>query len=44
MGYTAAIYQVIMDERVVGGAGSEILGSAQEFIKLNDAVRKALYE
>ena len=44
MGYTAAIYQVNTGERIVGKSGNEIMGDAQDFLKLNDAVRGALYE
>jgi len=43
-GYTASIYQVKIDDMVIGGAGGDILGDAQDFIKLTNAVRKSLYE
>ncbi|MCB9990548.1 MAG: hypothetical protein H6867_04090 [Rhodospirillales bacterium] len=42
--FTASIHQVIVDGQVYGKAGNEILGDAQDHIKLNEAVRKALYE
>lgn len=44
MGYSASIYQLRFNDRVVGKAGNEILGTTDDFIKLTDAVRKALYE
>jgi len=43
-GYTASIYQVRTGERVIGKSGNEILGDAEDFIKLTDAVRDALYK
>ncbi len=43
-GYTASIEQVKVGETVVGRAGGEILGGAEDHMKMNDAVRKALYE
>ena len=42
--YTASIYQLRTGDAVYGKAGNEILGDAQDFIKLTDAIRKALYE
>ena len=42
-GFTASIHQVIVDGEVYGKAGNEILGDAQDHIKLNEAVRKSLY-
>ncbi len=42
--YTASIYQVRTPERTIGKAGDEIMGSAQDFIDLTNAVREALYE
>lgn len=44
MHHTASIYQVRMGERLVGKAGKDIIGSPQEFLKLEDAIRGALYE
>lgn len=42
-GYTASVYQVRTGERVVGKSGNEILGDAQDFLKLTDAIREAMY-
>lgn len=42
-GYTAAAYQVRAGDLVVGKSGNEILGDAQIFMKLNDAMRDAMY-
>jgi hypothetical protein len=45
MNYTASIYQLrISDDEIYGKAGKEIMGDAQDFIKLTDAIRKAMYE
>lgn len=41
--YTASVYQVRTGERVVGKSGNEILGDAQDFLKLTDAIREAMY-
>lgn len=43
MNYTASIYQVRTGERVVGKSGNEILGDANDFLKLTDAIREAMY-
>lgn len=43
-GYTASVHQVHVGSDVYGKAGNEILGDAQDHIKLNEAVRKALYK
>lgn len=43
MNYTASIYQVRTGERVIGKSGNEILGDAQDFLKLTDAIREAMY-
>lgn len=43
-GYSASIYQVRAGDSVYGKSGNEILGDAEDHLKLNDAVRKALYE
>lgn len=40
----AAIHQVLIDGQIYGKAGNEILGTPQEHIRLNEAVRKVLYE
>lgn len=42
--YTASIEKLDAEGIVIGRAGGEILGDAQDFIKLTDAIRKALYE
>ena len=42
--YTASLYQLRMGDQVYGKAGNEILGDAQVFIKLTDAIRAAMYE
>lgn len=43
--HTAAIYQLrLSDEQVYGKSGKEILGDAQDFIKLTDAIRSAMYQ
>lgn len=44
MNHTASIYQIRTPDQVIGKSGAEILGDAQVFIKLTEAVRKALYE
>lgn len=41
--HTAAIYQLRLPGKVIGQAGPDITGSAQDFIKLTDAVSEALY-
>ena len=43
MNYTASIYPVRTGERVIGKSGNEILGDAQDFLKLTDAIREAMY-
>lgn len=43
-GYTASIEKLDAEGVQIGRAGGEIMGDAQDFIKLTDAVRKALYE
>ena len=42
--HTGSIYQIRFDNQVYGKSGNEILGTAEDFIKLNDAIRKAMYE
>lgn len=43
--YTAAIYQLRLgDGRLVGRSGAEIVGSTEDFLKLEDAIRGALYK
>lgn len=43
-GYTASIERLDAEGTVIGRAGGEILGDAQDFIRLTEAIRKALYE
>lgn len=42
--HTASIYQVRTGEQIYGKAGNEIKGSTEDFIRLTDAIRKAMYE
>lgn len=42
--YTGSIYQLKVGEKVYGKAGGEILGTADDFIKITEAIRKAMYE
>jgi hypothetical protein len=42
--YTGSIYQIKFDDQVYGKSGGEILGSAEDFLKLTDAIRKAMYQ
>ncbi len=42
--YTASVYQVRTGDTVYGKSGNEILGNAQDFLKLTDAIRKAMYQ
>lgn len=41
--FTASIYQIRFDDQVVGKSGKEILGDTQQFLKLTDAIRDAMY-
>lgn len=41
--HTAAIYQVRAGDTMIGKSGNEIVGDAQVFMKLNDAMRDAMY-
>lgn len=43
MNHTGSIYQVRTGDRVIGRSGNEIMGDAQDFIKLTDAIRDAMY-
>ncbi len=43
MTHTAAIYQVKVGDKVIGKSGNEIMGDAQDFLKLNEAIRQAMY-
>jgi hypothetical protein len=42
--FTASLYQLRIGDQVYGKAGNQILGDAQDFIKLTDAIRAAMYE
>jgi hypothetical protein len=42
--FTAAIYQIKTEDKIVGKSGGELIGDTEDFIKLNDAIRKAMYE
>lgn len=42
--YTASIYQLRFNDQIYGKAGNEIQGSFDDFVKLTDAIRKAMYE
>jgi hypothetical protein len=44
MGYTASVHQVRIGNDFYGQAGSHITGTIDDFLKLTDAVREALYE
>lgn len=43
-GFTASLYEAKVGNRIVGKAGNEIMGSAEDHMKVIDAVRKALYK
>ena len=42
-GYTASIEKVRINDETIGRSGNEILGDADDFIKMTDAVRESLY-
>lgn len=43
--HTAAIYQLRLgDGKIIGRSGAEIVGSTRDFMKLEDAIRGALYD
>ena len=43
--HNAAIYQLrLSEEQIYGKSGREIMGDAQDFIKLTDAIRAAMYQ
>lgn len=42
--YVASIYQLRFGDQVYGKSGNEIQGSFDDFLKLTDAIRKAMYE
>lgn len=42
--HTASIYQVRFEDQIIGKSGNEIKGDFEQFSKLTDAIRKAMYE
>lgn len=42
--YTGSIYQLKVGDKIYGQAGKEVMGTAEDFVKITDAVRKAMYE
>lgn len=42
--YAASLHNLKAGDQIFGKSGDQISGDAQDFIKLTDAVRKALYE
>lgn len=42
--HTAAIYQIRAGDKVVGKSGREIIGETEDFLKLTEAIRRAMYE
>lgn len=42
--YTASIYQIRIGENIYGKSGNEIRGSFNDFVKLTDGIRAAMYE
>lgn len=42
--HTASIYQIRIGDRLVGKSGNEIVGTVEDFTKLTDAMREAMYE
>lgn len=42
--HTAVIHQIHIGEKFYGKAGNNIEGSTQDFIRLTDAIREAMYE
>ncbi|MDB5491239.1 MAG: putative lipoprotein [Micavibrio sp.] len=42
--YTGSLYQLKIGEKTYGKAGNEVMGTAEDFLKITDAVRKAMYE
>lgn len=42
--YTGSIYQLKVGDMVYGKAGNEIMGTADDFLKITNAVRKSLYQ
>jgi hypothetical protein len=44
MDYTASVYQVRTGDKTYGKSGNDIMGDANDFLKLTDAIREALYD
>lgn len=44
MGHDASIYQVVVDGELYGKKGEEVIGSLQDFLKLDETVQRALNE
>lgn len=42
--HIASIYQVRFNDQVIGRSGGEIKGEFEQFTKLTDAIREAMYE
>ena len=42
--HTASIYQVRVNGEIYGKSGGKIQGSFEDFVKLTDAIRKAMYQ
>jgi hypothetical protein len=42
--YTGSLYQLKIGDKVYGKAGNEIMGTAEDFLKITDAVRDAMYK
>ena len=42
--YVASIHQLRFNDQIYGKAGNEIQGSFDDFVKLTDAIREAMYE
>lgn len=42
--YVASIYQLRFNDEIYGKSGNEIRGSFEDFTKLTDAIRQAMYE
>ena len=43
-GHRASFEQLKIDDRIYGRSGNEIVGSMDDFTKIEDAVRRAMYE
>ena len=42
--YTGSLYQLKIGDKTYGKAGNEVMGTAEEFLKITEAVRKAMYQ